>query len=158
MCLRCAQFHPHMNSADDEDTILQIDFTHRFRDKAFVRCVDLTRLERASKGSGKSTGSRGNNVVQGCSVRFEHRWGHFVMFRHCAVDAEDHGRRLRGEICSAHGSFYPLDSDFGTVDYFCHRTHRHSNRRRSVRIPPQYSIATQLDQANPLPILKRVRV
>jgi hypothetical protein len=92
MCLRCAQFQPHMNAADDEDTILQLDFTHRFRDKAFVRCIDLTRLQRASKGSGKSTGSRGNNVVQGCSVRFEHRRGHFVVFGHCSVDAEDHGR------------------------------------------------------------------
>jgi hypothetical protein len=28
MFLRCAQLQPHMNSADDEDIILQLDLTH----------------------------------------------------------------------------------------------------------------------------------
>jgi len=119
--LRCSELQPHMNSPDDEDIVLQFDLTHRFRDKPFVRCVDLTRLQRASKGSGKSTGSRSNNVVEGCGVRFEHRPGHLVVFGDRSVDAEDHGRGLRGEIRSAHGSFHSLDSDFGTVDYFRHR-------------------------------------
>ena len=99
------QLKDDVDAADDQDIVLQLNLADRLRHQSLIRSVYVTRLQRASKGSGKSTGSRSNNVVEGCGVRFEHRPGHLVVFGDRSVDAEDHGRGLRGEIRSAQGSF-----------------------------------------------------
>jgi hypothetical protein len=54
---------PDVNSFDDEDIVLQLDVAHGLRDQALVRCTDLTRLQRASKGSRQSTGRCRDHVV-----------------------------------------------------------------------------------------------
>ena len=105
------QLQPHVNPANYQYVIFQLDLTCRFRHKTLVRCIDVTRLQRASKGSDKSTGRRGNNVVERRRMRFEHRGRHLVMLSHRAVDAEDYGFRFCRQIRSAHRSFYPFDPD-----------------------------------------------
>ena len=45
---------PRMNAPDDEYVVLQFNLTHRFRYKTLVRCTDLRRFQRASKGTRKS--------------------------------------------------------------------------------------------------------
>ena len=57
------QLQPHMNATDDQHAALQFNLTQRFRYKTLVRCTDLTRFQRASKGTGKSAGCSRDNVV-----------------------------------------------------------------------------------------------
>ena len=58
-----SQSHPHMNTADHEHVLLEFDLAHSFADQASSRRANLTRLQRASEGSGESARRRGNNVV-----------------------------------------------------------------------------------------------
>jgi len=64
------QYQSHMDAADDEDIVLQFDLTHSLGYESLIRCIDLTRLQRASIGSGQSTGGGGDNIIQSRSVRF----------------------------------------------------------------------------------------
>ena len=58
-----------MNAPDDQYVVFKFDLTLRFGDKTTRRCIDLTRLQRASKGSSKSAGDCGDNVIQRRRVR-----------------------------------------------------------------------------------------
>lgn len=61
---------PDVNSFYDQDIVLQLHLAHCLRDQALVRCTDLTRLQRASKGSRKSTGRCRDHVIQSSGMRF----------------------------------------------------------------------------------------
>ena len=61
--VRRFQSHQHMDTADHEHVLLEFDLAHSFADQASSRRANLTRLQRASKGSGESARRRGNNVV-----------------------------------------------------------------------------------------------
>jgi len=52
-----------VNPFHDEHIALFFNLTGRFRPEFSIRCVYLTRFQRASKGSGQSPGSRGYQVV-----------------------------------------------------------------------------------------------
>jgi hypothetical protein len=107
------------------------------------RCADLTRLQRASQGSRKSTGCCRDNVVKGGSVGFEHvRWN-FIMFCNCAVYPEDHWLRLGGQVSSADWTFHALDANVGTIHDFRHQA---STDGGSV---PWYSSAIKLPGQRP---------
>ena len=109
-----------VNSFYDQDVLLKLHFTHRLGDKAFVRRINLTRLQRASKGSRKSTGRRGDNVVQGCGMRFQHvRWN-FVMFRHRAMNSEDHWLLLGRQVCSADRAPHAFDTYIRSISHIRH--------------------------------------
>jgi hypothetical protein len=105
-----------MDAADDEDIVLQFDLTHSLGYESLIRCIDLTRLQRASVGSGKSTGGRGDNIIQSRSVRFQYRRRNLVMFRDRAMHTENHGLGFSGKPGSANRSFDAFDSNLGTID------------------------------------------
>jgi len=54
---------PDVNSFYDQDIVLELHFAHCLRDQALVRGVNLTRFQRASKGSRKSPGRCRDDVV-----------------------------------------------------------------------------------------------
>jgi len=89
--------HSHMNVSDDEHVVLDFDLAERFGYQPVVRRIDLTRFQRASKGSRQSTRGRRHNIIQGCGVR-QNRLGNFIMRCNCAVHGEGHGQRFRGQI------------------------------------------------------------
>jgi hypothetical protein len=51
MSLLGFESHPHVNASDHKDIVLQLNLTGGFADQAPTGCIDLTRLQRASKGS-----------------------------------------------------------------------------------------------------------
>jgi hypothetical protein len=59
-----------MNAADHQNILVQFDFPDGLGFQPFLGSVDLTRLQRASEGSGQSTGGCGHYVVQRRGVRF----------------------------------------------------------------------------------------
>jgi hypothetical protein len=111
---------PDVNSLNDENIVLQLHFAHGLRDQPLVRRADLTRFQRASKGSRKSTGCCGDNVVQGCGMRFQHiRWN-FVMFGHRAMNSEDHWLLLRRQVCSADRALHAFDTYMRSISHVMH--------------------------------------
>jgi hypothetical protein len=111
-----------MNAPDDEHVVLEFDLAQRLGYQTVVRGIDLTRLQRASKGSGQSTRGRRHNIIQGCGVRLQNRLGNLIVFSDCAVDAEDHRQRFCGQIRLANRTLHPFDSDLGTIDDCRHPT------------------------------------
>jgi len=123
LSMRVFQFEPqqHVNPLNHQDIVLQFHLAHGLRDQALVGCTDLTRFQRASKGSRKSTCRCRDNVVQGRGMRFQHvRWN-FVMFRHRAMNSEDHWLRLGRQVCSADWTFHSFDANVGTIHNFRHQ-------------------------------------
>jgi hypothetical protein len=58
-----------MNPPDDEHIVFDFDLAQRLGYQTAARCIDLTRLQRASKGSGQSACSCRDNIIQRCRVR-----------------------------------------------------------------------------------------
>jgi len=111
---------PYVNSLNDQNIVLQLHLAHGLRDQALVRRIDLTRLQRASKGSRKSTGRCGDNVVQRCGMRFQHvRW-YFVMFRHRAMNSEDHWLLLGRQVCFADRALHAFDAYMRSISHVRH--------------------------------------
>jgi hypothetical protein len=80
----------------------------------------MTRLQRASEGSGESTGCRCDNVIQRSSVRLQDcRW-HLVVFRHSAMHAEYYRLLLLREIRSAHRALHALNAYMRSVNHVRH--------------------------------------
>jgi hypothetical protein len=86
----------HMNAPDDENIFFQLDFTHGFAHKSPRGRIDLTRLQRASKGSRKSTRSRGDNVIERRSTRFCYSRRNLIVLRDGAMDSENDRLRFSG--------------------------------------------------------------
>jgi hypothetical protein len=80
----------------------------------------LTRLQRAAKGSGKSTRRGRDDVIERGRPRFRYRRGDLVMLGYGAMYAENHGLCFSRQIGSTNGAFDSFDSDLGTVDDFGH--------------------------------------
>ena len=120
--------HSHVNASDHKDVILQLNLTDSFADQASTGRVDLTRLQRASKGSGQSTRGGGDNVIQGGGVRIEHVGRNLVMFRNRAVHSEDYGLLFGRQIRPADGTLDALDPHVRAVDHFRRRGLRHDCR------------------------------
>ena len=53
-----------MDPPDDQHIVLQLDLADGLGKQLLVRSVDMTRLQRASKGSCKSTGRRRDDVIE----------------------------------------------------------------------------------------------
>jgi len=115
-----------VNSPDDQDIALQFDLAQRFGDETAARCIDLTRFQRASKGSRKSTGGRGDNVIQRRSVGLQNGGRHFIVQSDSAVDPEGHGLGFGRQIGPTDRTLYPFNADFGTIDDFRHLNSPHA--------------------------------
>jgi hypothetical protein len=109
-----------MNPADHEHTVFFLDFTHSLGGQPVDGSGYLTRLQRAPKGAGESTGGCGDDVVESRGVGREGFRRHFVVLGDRAVHAEYHRRRLRGQVGAAHGALFALDAHFGAIDYISH--------------------------------------
>ena len=122
----------HMNAADHEYIVLEFYLTQCFPNQAFVWCIDLTRLQRASKGSRQSTCRGSNNVIKRCGAGFRDSWRNSVMLGDGAVDAENDRLRLGREIRFTHRAFYTFDSDFRSIHDFGHKSS--SSIRRALKL------------------------
>ena len=90
------QLQPDVNPPDDQHVILEFHFTRGFGNQPPPRGIDLTRLQRASKGSGQSTSCGCNYVIQRSGMRLRNRWRNLVVLGDCAMHAEDDRLRLSG--------------------------------------------------------------
>ena len=117
---RSLEMEIDVDPADDQDAVLQLDFTDGFGDQPAPRSVDLARLQRASEGPRESTRRGGDDVVEGRRVGTEDLRRDLVMGRDGAVHPEDHRLVLGGKVCLAQGALHPLDPDLRAVNHFGH--------------------------------------
>ncbi len=80
----------------------------------------MTRLQRASEGSGESTGGSGDNVIERSSVWLQDRRRDPVVFRHGAVHAEYYRLLFLREIRSAYRALHPLNAYMRSVNHVRH--------------------------------------
>lgn len=131
------QLQDHMDTADHEHVVLQLNFTDRFRHQSLVRGVYLTRLQRASEGSSQSTRRSGDNVIQGCSVGLQDRRRNLVMLRHGAMYSEYYGYLFGRKIRPAQRALYALNAHMGPVNHLRHddrMVSRKSALRKATRL------------------------
>ena len=65
------QAQNYVNAPDDQHSILGLHFTRRIRRQPPRRGINLTRLQRASKGPGESASRCRDDVVQRGGMGFE---------------------------------------------------------------------------------------
>jgi DDE domain len=118
--LLCFQSHPDMNAPDHEHVFLELDLAYGFADQASGRRPNMTRLQRASKGSSELARRRGDDVVERGCPRFGNRAGEFIVLRDGAVYAENHRLGFGGKIRLANRPFDSLDSNFRTIHHVAH--------------------------------------
>lgn len=70
---------------------------------------DSARLQRATQGSGESTGSGRHDVVEGRGVRLEGSGPGTIVLRHLVMDAEHDGRGFRRQIGLPQGALDSFD-------------------------------------------------
>ena len=114
------QFQLYVDALDDEHAVLFFDFACGFSGQPVDGCGNLTRLQRASKGAGQSTGGRGDDVVESGGVGWGGFRRYFVVFGDGAVDSENHRLRFGRQVGAAQGAFFALDAHFRAIDYFSH--------------------------------------
>jgi len=95
--------------------LLQFDLAHCLSHQASGGRIDLTRLQRASKGSYQSTRSRSDDVIEGGGTGLRNIRGDFVVLGDRAVDAKDYRFRFGRQICFTNRSFHTLDPHFRTI-------------------------------------------
>ena len=87
----CCKAQHYANAPDDQHSILGLHFTRRIGRQLPRRGIDLTRLQRASKGPGESARRCRDDVVQRGGMGFENVGRHFVVLRHRAMYSEENG-------------------------------------------------------------------
>ena len=80
----------------------------------------MTRLQRASEGSGQSTRRGGDNVIQGSGVRLQDRRRDLVVLRHGAMHSEYYGLLFGRKISPAHGALHSFNAHIGPVNHLRH--------------------------------------
>lgn len=116
----CLEPQVDTNPLDDENTVFLLDVAFGGGEQPFAGCRNLTRLQRASKGSGESTRGGSDDVVEGGGVGREEIGGHFVVLGNRSMHSEEDGIGFGGEPCPAHGALYALDCDFAGVGNIRH--------------------------------------
>ena len=86
---RRSELVAHVNASDHKHVAIELNFSDCFRTKPVIASVDLARLQRASECSCESTGGRGNDIIQGCGMRWISIRGNLVMFSDLGMYAED---------------------------------------------------------------------
>ena len=106
---------------NDEDALIGFHLAGHVRRETAVAGIDLTRLQRASKGADHSTRGRRDHVVDGRRMGFRKTRGiHFVVLRDRAVHAEHDRLRLTRETRDAQRSFHAFDVDLRRVNDASH--------------------------------------
>ena len=123
------QAQDYVNAPDDQHSILGLHFTRRIRRQLPRRGINLTRLQRASKGPGESARRCRDDVVQRGRMGFEDIGRHFVVLRHRTVYSEENGGLLRGQPGAPKRSLYALDPHTRHVGYIFHGDHDNARRR-----------------------------
>ena len=85
-----------------------------------MRGINVTRLQRASEGSGQSTRRGGDDVVQSGGVRFQDLRRDLVMLGDGAMHAEGNRLSLGRKPGSTDRAFYPFQPDVRSIDDFGH--------------------------------------
>ena len=86
---RRSELIAYVNASDHKHVSLELNFSDCFRTKPVIASVDLARLQRASECPGESTGGRGNDIIQGCGMRWISIRGNLVMLSDLGMYAED---------------------------------------------------------------------
>jgi hypothetical protein len=86
---RRSELIAYVNASDHKHVSLELNFSDCFRTKPVIAGVDLARLQRASECPGESTGGRGNDIIQGCGMRWISIRGNLVMLSDLGMNAED---------------------------------------------------------------------
>ena len=119
-----------VDAADDEDVILGFDFADGLGNQAGIGRINLTRLQRASEGAGESTGSGGDDVIEGGGVGIEDLRRDLIVFGDGAMDAEQDGRGLGRQPGAAERALEALDFDLRAIDDVGHGFDLHTLTRR----------------------------
>ena len=85
-----------MDSLDHQNAVFLLDFPGRVSNQLVYGCRNLTRLQRASKGSGQSTGGGRHDVIESGGVRRKSIRRDFVVLGDGAVNAENYRVGLGG--------------------------------------------------------------
>lgn len=116
------QLERGMDAADDEDVILGFDFADGVGNQTRVRCINVTRLQRASEGASESTGGSCDDVIEGGGVGVENLRRNLIVFGDRAMHAEQDRRGLGRQPGPAQRAFEPLDFDLRAIDDVGHGT------------------------------------
>ena len=109
-----------MDAPDYQNVFLGLDFADGLGDQFCIRCIDLTRFQRASKGSGQSTGGGRHDVIQRGGVRLDDVFRNSIVFGDCPVHPENHWGVFGRKICQPHGPFEALNPDLRTINHLGH--------------------------------------
>src|SRR6516164_8020201 len=97
-----AKCESDVDSADHKHAVFDFDLAADIGSEPAVACVDLARLQRATKGSKHSAACRCDDVINGCGVRFTYLvFVNSVVLRDRAVYAECDGFFFTGQISKA---------------------------------------------------------
>ena len=111
VALLCLQPQFHMDPPDDQDIIFQFDFADGLRREPAIRSVDLTRLQRASKGSGESTRGCRDNIIERSRMGLQYIRRDLVVLGDCAVYAENHRAPIRPADTPCEPALLPAQSE-----------------------------------------------
>jgi hypothetical protein len=109
-----------MDAPNHQDTVFFFDFADAFGYQPVYGSGDLTRLQRASKGSSESTGGCRDDVIQSGSMRREGVRRYFIVLSDGAVYAKQYRFGFRRQVGAPHRASFALDADFGAIDYVSH--------------------------------------
>ena len=109
-----------MDAPNHEHAFVLLDFTYSLGHQPVNRRGNLTRLQRASKGSGESTGGCRDNIVESRRMRRKSIRRNLIVFCDRAMHAEDYRLRFRRQISAPHRTSLPLDAHFRSIDYVSH--------------------------------------
>jgi hypothetical protein len=109
-----------VDALNHKHALFLLDLADCFGHQPVNRRRDLTRLQRASKGSGQSTGGPGDDVVERRRMGREGIRRYFIVLGDSAVDAEDHRLGFGRQISTPHRASFALDADYGSIDYVSH--------------------------------------
>lgn len=124
------QLQNHVNAANHQDVVFELNFADRFGNQFFVRSIYLTRFQRAPEGAGESTRGRRHDVIQGRGMRFQDGRRHLVVLRYGAVHSKYHGLFLGRQISPAYRALHALNADIGAVNNIRHNAESISRRKR----------------------------
>ena len=112
-----AKCESDVDSADHKHAVFDFDLAADIGSEPAVACVDLARLQRATKGSEHSAAGRGDDVVDRGGMGFrEVLFVNSVVPRNFVVNAEYHGIRFAGQLRDSKRSLLSLNANVRDVD------------------------------------------
>lgn len=116
--LRRAKLVVDRNAADDENVSIEFDFPNRFRAEPSIRCVNLTRFQRAPEGSGESPGGCRDDVIKRRGMRRVSVRRNLVMLGNFGVYAENDRLCFRRQEGQTHWPPLALNANPRSINDF----------------------------------------